>query len=100
MRDNTLKRGDSLIHWRVLFSCRTEKRGEEYCERGLVSNLEFDGDKITATVRGKKDYAVTIYLEGSEVDDMDCTCPHAAEGHCCKHMAAVLAAYDKAYEGS
>ncbi len=87
-----------MIHWRVLFYSPAIKRGKEYYESGRVSDFSFSEKKITATVRGTKDYSVTIYLDDGEVENMECTCPHAADGHCCKHMAAVLVAYDTAVE--
>ena len=84
-----------MLHWRVLFDCRTQRRGKEYYERGLVSGLSFGGEVIRADVRGKnRVYSVTVKLLDSEVEDMDCGCPAALRGRCCKHMAAALTAYD------
>ena len=87
-----------MIHWRVLFKCSTEKRGVDYYRRGPVSDFVFTEEKITAKVHGTNDYSVTIYLDGGEIEDMECTCPDAGAGHCCKHMAAVLVAYDSEIE--
>ena len=87
-----------MLHWKVLFDCRTQKRGADYYRRGFVRNFQFDGKYITADVQGKRLYQVVITLERSEVADMDCTCPYAQSGFICKHMAAVLTAYDTEFE--
>lgn len=70
----------------------------DYYRRGLVRSFQFDGKSITADVQGKRLYQVVITLEGSEVADKDCSCPYAQTGFICKHMAAVLTAYDTEIE--
>ncbi|MCF0152908.1 SWIM zinc finger family protein [Megasphaera sp.] len=81
-----------LGNWRDFFSSKIFKRGEQYYEEGHVHNLECTKHQITADVYGRDIYEVTIDLEDGQVEAMDCTCPYAEQGSCCKHMAAVLLA--------
>ena len=78
------------LKWKHLFSNRSLSRGEDYFSQGMVYNLrEMDG-RYTATVVGSSVYSVVIELAEDRVAGMYCTCPHAAEGNNCKHMAAVI----------
>ncbi|CAM2738123.1 SWIM zinc finger domain-containing protein [Mycobacterium intermedium] len=73
--------------------------GDRIFGRGLgyvryVRGLRVATDKAYATVQGKQVYTVELDWSGSEPDGF-CTCPHAADGHFCKHLVAVgLAAID------
>lgn len=82
-----------LSNWKSLFAPHILKRGEAYYEEGLVTLEEISEEEITAVVEGSELYDVQIWLNHGRVDGMDCTCPYAADGNACKHMAAVL------YEG-
>jgi uncharacterized Zn finger protein len=62
-------------------------RGQDYADRGLVTDLHGVGDAIEATVRGTNDYTVRLDPGGAS-----CDCPHAWDGHICKHMVAVALA--------
>ena len=85
----------SKINWRNLFTSTILKRGQSYFEDGLVENLYDNDGEITAEVWGNEQYDVEILLNGSEVVDMSCTCPYAEDGTPCKHMAAVLLAWEE-----
>ena len=84
----------SKINWRSFFTSTILKRGQSYFEDGLVKNLYDHYGEITATVFGNELYDVEILLNGSEVVEMSCTCPYAEDGTPCKHMAAVLLAWE------
>jgi uncharacterized Zn finger protein len=60
-------------------------RGAEYFERGQVT-LARDGGG-TFTVEGTRTYSTELYFEDVGLH-VDCTCPHAQDGHFCKHMVA------------
>ena len=48
-----------------------------------------------AQVDGTEVYDVHIMLDDEEVIDMQCSCPYAADGRNCKHMAAVLFKFEE-----
>ena len=77
-----------------LFAPQILSRGKAYYEEGAVDSLKIENDEITAEVYGTELYEVTIWLDGNEVEDMDCTCPYAEDGSACKHEAAVLFALE------
>lgn len=63
--------------------------------KGEVEQLRMKEDSIRAAVRGSDYYTVRITLSGDKVEEMYCSCPYAAKGYSCKHMAAVLYAAEK-----
>lgn len=75
--------------WRQGFSSRVLERAELLFENGAVVELAMTDDTCEAIVHGTKDYRVL--LEGAKVSraTATCTCPHYADGHLCKHVAAV-----------
>ncbi len=81
-------------HWKRLFSSKILSRGRDYFERDLVEILECDEIFISAIVSGTDDYEVEIGFIGNEIDTISCTCPYADDGNECKHMAAVLYAWE------
>ena len=83
-----------MTNWRTFFNKKIMTRGQDCFNRGLVDDLEYDDTHISAVVCGSEDYDVSIRLDDGEVTDMDCTCPYAEDGNDCKHMAAVLLAYE------
>ena len=81
--------------WRQLFPDRMVRRGLDYYEKGLVGQLEQDGDAVRALVRGTRDYQVELALEGTLIADWRCTCPYGGDGTPCKHLAAVFFALER-----
>lgn len=79
-----------LGDWQQLFSDRIYERGLAYYEDEAVHSIKRTGNKITAAVDGSDTYTVTLYVKEDAVYNMTCTCPYAAKGEHCKHMAAVL----------
>ena len=83
------------MKWEHLFKDHILIRGYDYYKNGAVAELEADGDIIRAEVSGTEDYEVEICLKNNKIDDMYCSCPYAEGGNNCKHMAAVLYAYEE-----
>lgn len=82
------------MNWKELFESKVLKRGKTYFENGYVAEPELDGNTLTAVVEGSEDYDVSVTLQDGEPIEMECTCPYAAEWGNCKHMAAVMYAYE------
>ena len=78
------------MNWQKLFASHILERGYDYYCDGAVENIEIGRDDIRADVVGTEDYEVEISLNDGKVTDMYCSCPYAAGGDNCKHMAAVL----------
>lgn len=83
------------MEWHTLFRQHILDRGIQYFEDGYVSDFMYSNNGITARVNGSDIYGVEITLDGEEVVDMYCSCPHAAGGNYCKHMAAVLFKFEE-----
>ncbi len=83
------------MKWKQLFKPHILERGMEYYCAGSVKLFEADDGHISAVVEGTEDYDVFIELDRGKVLDMECTCPYAEDGENCKHMAAVLYAWEQ-----
>ncbi len=83
------------MKWMDLFAGHILKRGSGYYEVGRVRNLVVEGDRIEALVEGSEPYDVQISMENGSVKEMTCNCPYANDGNNCKHMAAVLFAWQE-----
>ena len=81
------------MNWERLFKPHILERGMAYYYEGCVEDLEINEDEITAVVEGSEPYDVSIDLDEGNVSGMECTCPYAEGGENCKHMAAVLYAW-------
>ncbi len=77
-------------NWKDTFENRILRRGLLYCRDGKVANLSKSDKKVTALVKGTSNYFVEIDLDDGTPVEMYCTCPYAAKGEKCKHMAAVM----------
>ncbi len=84
-----------MIKWHNIFDDRILARGRDYWKDGAVHDLETDGERITALVDGTEEYEVEIELDDDSIRDLSCTCPYAEDGTPCKHMAAVLFAWEE-----
>lgn len=87
--------GLDACDWADLFTETIFERGYDYYRKNKIKELQQEPYGIGAIVSGTEDYHVTIDLENKQVMDMHCDCPYAAQGHNCKHMAAVLFACSK-----
>lgn len=79
-----------MLNWKGLFRSHILERGWDYASDGSVTNLVKTDDCISAVVQGSEYYKVKIRYSGAEITDGYCSCPYAAKGEWCKHMAAVL----------
>ncbi|MBV8182686.1 MAG: hypothetical protein JO045_28625 [Mycobacterium sp.] len=65
---------------------RSYARGEDYVR--YVRGLRATAGRAYASVQAKQVYTVELDWSGPQPDGF-CTCPHAADGHFCKHLVAV-----------
>lgn len=86
------------MEWEHLFREIILERGYEYYLEGDVVNEHISKNSISATVSGNDDYDVEIIFNNDKIIGMYCSCPYAADGHNCKHMAAVLYTYQEHIE--
>src|SRR5258708_38747156 len=89
---------ESLI--RTIVGGQNFERGESYYRQGAVRDTFRQGDQLTARVEGSQyePYEVKITLAQSGIGVARCTCPYAAGGNMCKHVAAVPIAYVRSPE--
>lgn len=85
-------------NWTALFQNHILARGFTYFYNEAVENLIITEKAVSATVEGTDTYTVKIELDQGRVKSMFCTCPYAEDGNHCKHMAAVLYAWEKSNE--
>lgn len=78
------------MNWESLFKTHILERGYDYYLEDAVKDIKENKGIISATVCETDDYDVEITMENKKIVDMYCSCPHAASGANCKHMAAVL----------
>ena len=81
-------------------------RGRTYASKGAVQAAEMPallGDEVMAlqaTVRGSKSYATRVAIGANHKLRGRCNCPHAADGHFCKHQVALALALRALLGGS
>lgn len=83
-----------IKNWRRYFQSTILDRGRVYYLQKQVINLSYSNSVFSARVLGEASYNVEIKLRGEEIIYMKCSCPHAAKGNYCKHMAAVMYAIE------
>ncbi len=76
--------------WKYLFSPVILERGRDYFYGGDIDHIEKTADGWKAEAHGTDDYEVRIRYKGNRIESMECTCPYAADGRHCKHMAGLL----------
>ena len=86
------------MEWEHLFQRHILDRGFDYYLDDRVSDFNLSDKAIEAVVEGSEDYRVKILFGDGEIAGMTCSCPYAADGTPCKHMAAVLYEYDDALD--
>lgn len=85
------------MNWKKLFGSNSLHRGEVYYKSGNVIELYREGDTYYAVVEGRYEYEVVVTIKNDKVSGLSCDCPHAWDGHRCKHMAASLYAIEAEY---
>lgn len=84
----------SKVEWKKYFQPHILERGRKYYREGRVVELSDRDSNITACVEGSEPYGVEIEYSGKDIEYMSCDCPYAEGGDNCKHMAAVLFAWE------
>ena len=72
----------------IMYGVQTFYKGKSYYTQKLVASSNYSANlaKLTAIVRGSREYKVTLELDNENIIG-ECTCPVGDE---CKHQAAVL----------
>ncbi len=70
-----------------------KRRGADYWARGAVRLTVCAAGQVTAVVRGTRQYALSLSIEGTELR-YHCDCPYAARGELCKHVWAFVLEID------
>ena len=79
-----------MLEWEDYFEPHILERGRNYARKGAVQHIRKQGDVIEAVVAGSEYYKVRLQYDGHFLSEHYCSCPYAADGSFCKHMAAVL----------
>lgn len=80
-----------MKQWQQLFSTRILSRGKKYYSQARVLNTKINSQGDFSTdVEGSHLYHVTGNYHDEQATKLTCTCPYAADGNYCKHMAAAL----------
>jgi len=82
------------MEWKNLFTESMLRGGQEYINNGSIKNVLATDSEITGDVSGIDDFHIKIELVDNAISKMNCTCPLAQSGVICKHMAAVLLAWE------
>ncbi|MEG0988973.1 MAG: SWIM zinc finger family protein, partial [Clostridium sp.] len=82
------------MEWRELFKQNVLNGAEEYIQSNAVQDLSIEEKLIIAKVIGIENYNVEIRLDKDKVSSMKCSCPYAGAGSNCRHMAAVMLAWE------
>ncbi len=83
------------MNWKRYFRDLILERGRVYYKRNRVYGLTYNNHVYTARVLGERAYDVEVKIRDGALVYMKCSCPHAASGNYCKHMAAVMYAIDE-----
>ena len=89
-----------MLEWEEYFEPHILERGRNYARKGAVKHISKNEDVIEAIVEGSEYYKVKIRFNGHHIIESYCSCPYAAGGYYCKHMAAVLCETDTDHEES
>jgi len=74
-------------------------RGQIYAASGAIETLESPalapGEQaaLQAVVQGTQAYQVRVWIDEGDDLDGECDCPHAQDGHFCKHLVALCLAW-------
>lgn len=82
------------MNWKRRFRDLILERGKSYYQYGHVQDLSYEDHVYKAKVVGDASYHVEIKIRDDELVYAKCSCPYAASGKYCKHMAAVMYAID------
>lgn len=88
------------MNWINHFEPHILERGWEYYRSGAVEHLVKTENTVEAIIRGSEYYKVKIVCDRDEIEETYCSCPYAAKGYPCKHMAAALYAAENRQDES
>ncbi|MCD7948756.1 MAG: SWIM zinc finger family protein [Erysipelotrichaceae bacterium] len=80
------------MQWQDLFSSNILDRGYDYYMSDNILEMHRKSSHLKARVKGEHDYHIEIDLD--HIENMTCDCQYYQSGNYCKHLAAVLFAYD------
>ncbi len=80
------------MQWQDLFSSNILDRGYDYYMSDNILEIHKVSSRLTARVKGEHDYYIEIDLD--HIENMTCDCQYYQSGNYCKHLAAVLFAYE------
>ena len=83
------------MNWKKKFRELILERGRTYFRRNRVYDLTYENLIYRARVLGETAYDVEIKIREDDIVYMKCSCPYAASGQYCKHMAAVMYAIEE-----
>ena len=84
------------MSWKEKFNPSVLAGAQVSVDNGAVEDLSVSGDEITGEVQGIERFHVSVTMKGDDVLSMHCTCPFSVgTGKPCKHMAAVLLAWEE-----
>lgn len=84
------------IAWKEFFPQTIRSRALAYFRAGKVKKITDEGGGVySGTVRGTRNYKVSIRIRNNSIAEMSCSCPYAQGGERCKHEAAMLYELEK-----
>ena len=83
-----------IVNWKRRFQALVLERGNRYYKENRVQNFRYEDEEYRAHIIGSASYNVEIKIKNDDIVFARCSCPHAAKGNYCKHMAALLYAID------
>ncbi|MBP3872008.1 MAG: hypothetical protein J6E46_13650 [Faecalicoccus sp.] len=76
--------------WKELLESSQFDEGRELYKAGMVKHIEGSHNKYNVIVKDGRDYTVSIFMVGSKLLDMTCSCKEAESLGYCKHGTASL----------
>ena len=83
------------MNWKRRFQALVLERGNRYYKENRVQNFRYEDEEYRARVIGDASYNVEIKIRNDDLVFARCSCPYAAKGNYCKHMAALMYAIDE-----
>ncbi len=85
---------EEIVNWKRRFQELVLERGNRYYKENRVQNFRYEDEEYRARIIGSASYNVEIKIKNGDLVFARCSCPHAAKGNYCKHMAALMYAID------
>ena len=85
---------EEIVNWKRRFQALVLERGNRYYKENRVQNFRYEDEEYRARIIGSASYNVEIKIKNDDLVFARCSCPHAAKGNYCKHMAALMYAID------